>query len=402
MTRPGTLCIGALIVCGGLTGASPVICALPAWRVPGVQAEAASRPDVDALIDQLGSFDVDRRISASRAVRRAPGTVALPALVDAAAGHADGFVRARALVLLSGYDDPRVADQMEQALADPNDRLRAIAYQYFGRQPEPRLADALVNALEAETSELARPALLRALASHGSHARVQQALLRELERGAGTARAGLIDALGEHKAAYAAGALGAIAAGHGPDRAHALLALGRIGGQAAAALVGDAARDGAADVSLAAAAAGCLLGTGCDSHRRRLVQALTTRDRLVGFEQLLDHAAAGLGAMAAQGDDGAGRALIDAGLAGDQATRAAAASALAALAARMPDRAVTMLLGHPDRRQAIDLVREGFEIRHEAFEQEQFGARLRAAYFAEPEQTPRRDLLQALVNEMEF
>ena len=401
MTRPGKVILGALIATGGLTGASPMICALPAWRVPGVQAEGSSRSDVDALIDQLGAFDVDRRISAARAVRRAPGMVALPALVDAAAGHADGFIRARALVLLSGYDDPRVADQMEQAISDPNDRLRAIAYQYFERHPEPRLAAAFVKALEAETSELARPALVRALAAHGSDARVQQVVLRQLERNHEAGRGVLLDALGEHKAAYATGAIRAVAAGDGPDRAHAVLALGRIGDRTAAALAGET-RGGSPDVSLAAAAAGCLLGVDCEPHRRRLVEALTTRERLVGFEPLLDHAAAGLSAMAAHGDAVAGRALVDAGLAGDQATRAAAASALAALAARMPDRAVTMLLGHPDRQRAIALVREGFEMRHEAFEQEQFGARLRAAYFAEPEQSARRDLLQALVNEMEF
>ena len=74
-------------------------------------------------------------MSAARVVRRAPGTVALPALLDAAAGHADSFVRYRALVLLSGYDDPRVPDQMEQALGEANDRLRTVAFAYFERPP---------------------------------------------------------------------------------------------------------------------------------------------------------------------------------------------------------------------------------------------------------------------------
>jgi len=37
----------------------------------------------------------------------------------------------RALVLLSGFNDPRTRDVMVQMLGDPNDRLRSVAYTWF-------------------------------------------------------------------------------------------------------------------------------------------------------------------------------------------------------------------------------------------------------------------------------
>ena len=121
-------------------------------------------------------------MSAARVVRRAPGTVALPALVDAAAGHADSFVRYRALVLLSGYDDPRVPDQMEQALGEVNDRLRAVAFAYFERYPESRLIPTFLKAMDKERAEFVRPALTRALAAQSRDPRVQGALVKDLTR----------------------------------------------------------------------------------------------------------------------------------------------------------------------------------------------------------------------------
>jgi HEAT repeat protein len=402
MTRPGSLFLGALIAAGGLTGASPMICALPGVLVPAPQVSEPSRSDLDALIDRLGSFDVDRRIAASQAVRRAPGTVALPALVDAAAGHADGFVRARALVLLSGYDDPRVPDQMEQALADASDRLRAIAYQYFERRPDPRLAPVLIKALDTEVAEGARPSLVRALAAHGASTAVQRALLAQLARGPQRARAALVEALGDYQATYASKAIAVLAAADGPVQSEAIIAMGKIGGPAAVSVVKGVHGQAAAPVVLSAAAAGCLLGTDCPASRAALVSALTARDRLVGFEQQLRRAAGGLAALAARGDTESGTTLLDAGVAGDEATRDAVAPAVAALAARAPDVLVTLLAEYANRAGALDLLRDGFALRDEDFEQEQFFARLRAAHFAAPDGTPRRTLTQALINELEF
>jgi hypothetical protein len=44
-------------------------------------------------------------MKAGRAIRRAPGAIAVPALLAAAREHADGYVRFKALVLLTGFSD---------------------------------------------------------------------------------------------------------------------------------------------------------------------------------------------------------------------------------------------------------------------------------------------------------
>jgi len=208
--------VAAFIITGGLTGASPAICPLPsatslrpsafslppsarrnsgtsalvhsgtpALRHPSTSqtASSTSREEIDAAIDQLGAFDADERAAAARVVRRAPGTVALPALIDAASGHADGYVRYRALVLLSGYDDPRVPDHMEQALGEVNERLRAVAFDYFARHPEPRLLPVFLKALGSEGGEFVRPALIRALTAQARDPKVRAALSKRLPPG---------------------------------------------------------------------------------------------------------------------------------------------------------------------------------------------------------------------------
>jgi len=94
-------------------------------------ALAAQGGGLKAAIDNLGKFDAPVRTAASREVRRAPAAQAVPALMAAASGHADGYVRFRALVLLAGFNDPRAREVMLSALDDPNDRLRTVAYAYF-------------------------------------------------------------------------------------------------------------------------------------------------------------------------------------------------------------------------------------------------------------------------------
>ena len=60
----------------------------------------------------------------------------MPALLQAVSEHADGYIRFRSLTLLTGFNDPRTADQMQEALASPNDRLREVAYGYFEHHPD--------------------------------------------------------------------------------------------------------------------------------------------------------------------------------------------------------------------------------------------------------------------------
>jgi len=116
-------------------------------------------------IDQLGTIDFGIRTKASRFVRRAPAAQAVPALVQAATKHKDGYVRFRALVLLAGFGDPQVRAVMLPAIDDQNDRLREVAYAYFERNPDPSLAPKLIAKLETEQSEFVRPSLIHALAA---------------------------------------------------------------------------------------------------------------------------------------------------------------------------------------------------------------------------------------------
>ena len=130
-------------------------------------------------------------MSTTRRVRKPPeSSVALPppqavpALLQAVQEHADGYVRFKALVLLTGFNDPRAADQMVEALAAPNDRLREVAYGYFERFPKRSLIPRLLAALDKELGEFVRPALVRALAAVGDDPKVRDVLLVDVMRGA--------------------------------------------------------------------------------------------------------------------------------------------------------------------------------------------------------------------------
>src|SRR5437667_9201251 len=148
-----------------------VVCVIPAGAVLRAQEPAAPQPvsaaQLKAAIDKLGDLDYATRTTAARTVRRTPASQAVPALLEAVSEHADGYVRYRALVLLTGFNDPRAADAMRAALRSPNDRLRATAYSFFEHHPDSAMVPVLVEALDNEVGEFVRPALVRALAAQG-------------------------------------------------------------------------------------------------------------------------------------------------------------------------------------------------------------------------------------------
>ncbi len=137
--------------------------------------QALSVAQLQAAIDKLGVLDYDTRTTASRVVRRAAAVQAVPALLQAAAEHADGYVRYRALVILTGFNDPRTTGAMRESLASPNDRLRTVAYSFFEHNPDRAMVPDLLAALDKERAEFVRPALVRALAALGSDPPVQRA-----------------------------------------------------------------------------------------------------------------------------------------------------------------------------------------------------------------------------------
>src|SRR5439155_7571535 len=113
---------------------------------------------LQAAIDNLGKFDAPARTAAAKTVRRAEPAQAVPALIDAASSHADGYVRFRALVLLSGFNDARAREVMAASLDEPNDRLRTVAYAYFEHNKERGISARLLKKLETEDGEFVRPA----------------------------------------------------------------------------------------------------------------------------------------------------------------------------------------------------------------------------------------------------
>ena len=130
--------------------------------------QALSADQLKAAIDKLGDFDYATRTAAARAVRRTVASQAVPALLQTVAEHADGYVRYRALVLLTGFNDPRTKDAMRESRASPNDRLRSVAYSFFEHHPDRAMVGDLVAALDKEQGEFVRPSLVRALAAHGA------------------------------------------------------------------------------------------------------------------------------------------------------------------------------------------------------------------------------------------
>jgi len=77
----------------------------PPSRTPPPASEAGLHPppsDLHSAINNLGKFDDATRTAAAKTVRRAEPAQAVPALIDAASNHADGYVRFRALTEVNG------------------------------------------------------------------------------------------------------------------------------------------------------------------------------------------------------------------------------------------------------------------------------------------------------------
>ncbi len=379
--------IGALAAAGGVQERGP---------------ERVSPAELQAAIGKLGDLDYGVRSAAARVVRRTAAAQAVPALLEAVTGQPDGYVRYRALVLLAGFNDPRTRDAMAQAAADPNDRLREVAYAYFEKHVDPARAPALLKALDKELAEFVRPRLVRALAAHGSVPAVQQTLVKEALRGQDFFRSAVIEALGDYQAGYAVDTLMAIAKLDGPLQNDAALALGKIGDKKALPAIAGLQRTAPRESQPEVAAAICLLGVNCSSHVGYLANTLRFSDENPGFQELLRGAAAGLGAIATRGNVEAMSALLEVGIPSQDPARAPIALALATAAIRNPAFLLDQLAKRPARDQAVELVREGFDMLEEDFEEEQFYVTVRRAYWAAPEGKPVRKVAETLIRKLDF
>jgi len=364
--------------------------------------QPVSAAQLTAAINKLGDLDYDTRTTASRTVRRTPVAQAVPVLLAAVSDHADGYVRYRALVLLTGFNDPRARDAMRESLASPNDRLRTVGYSFFEHNPDKAMLPELLTALAKEQAEFVRPALVRALAAHGTDSMVQKTLVAEVGRGEDFFRGAVIEALGDYKASYAFEAIAAVAKLDGPLQDDAAIALGKIGDKRALEILSALQSSASRQRQPAIAAGICLLDVNCASHEGYLIDTLKFTDQNPGYQELLRGAAAGLGALAINGRADAAQALFTIGIPSRDPTRAPVALALGATALRNTTLMLGILETHSDRSKAIALIAEGFDMLEEDLDKERLFALVRRTYWESKEGSPTRDLMQTLIGSLDF
>ena len=394
LRRVATTFACAAVVCGALAAAPYVLAQAP----PGEGTAKA----VSGAIDSLGAFEFAVRMAAARTVRRASPSIAVPALTRAVSSHTDQYVRFRALVVLSGFNDPRTRDVMVKALGDPNDRVRAVAYAWFGYHLEPTVLSRLLQALDREESEFVRPALTRALAAYGKDPKVRQALTDLVMKGHDLFRAAVIEAVGDYKADYALKPVLDVAKLDGPLQDDAVLAIGKIGDKRGLETLAALQRTSPRTLQPTIAASICLLGSNCASHQGYISKTLEFALENPGFQDLLRAAAAGLAALAVAGNAEAVGVLIDRGIPTRDPERAAIALAIGTVALRNTPFLLQELEKRTDTAGAIELLREAFDMLEEDFEEERFFALVRRTYWKTPEGSAARHVAESLIRGLEF
>lgn len=366
----------------------------------GVAAQAPAT-DLPTNIARLSSLDYPTRMNAARAIRRLPAAVAVPGLVQAVQKHSDEFVRYRAFILLSSFNDRGTGDLVRGLLRDANDRLREVAYKWLEAYPDPAMAPALLSSLQTEEAEFVRPAMVSALAALGDDTRAQRALLGEIGRGLDFFRGAVIDALGRRRAGYAIDGIAAVARTPGPLQDDAVIALGRIGGPRALAVLKPLAAESLSPaLTLTLHAAQCLAGEACDAAIKTIVEALTAPSVSAA---VIRAGLSGLTAIAAGGSQVATGALMIVSERGG-VLRDQSAIGIGTVAVMNPDFILGWLDRMPQasREAAITLLKDGFDDLEEDFGEEQFFAATRAAYWKAADGSATRSLSSLLIQRLEF
>lgn len=368
---------------------------------PGGAAAQSPAAELQTNIGRLSALDYPTRMNAARAIRRLPAAEAVPALVQAVQKHSDEFVRYRALILLSSFNDRGTGDLVRGLLRDANDRLREVAYKWLEAHPDPAMAPTLLNSLQTEEAEFVRPAMVSALAALGDDMRVQRALLGEIGRGLDFFRGAVIDALGRRRAAYAFDGVAGVAKIQGPLQDDAVIALGRIGGPRALAQLKPLAADAPSQaLALTFVAAQCLAGEGCDVAIKTIVSAVTAPSASAA---VIRAGLSGLTAIAAAGNETATTTLVTVAERGG-VLRDQSAIGLGTVAIMDPDFVLGWLDRAPpaSRESAITLLKDGFDDLEEDFGEEQFFAAARAAYWKAADGSATRSLSSLLIQRLEF
>jgi hypothetical protein len=364
------------------------------------QTGPASPPDLKQNIANLSALDYPVRMHAARLVRRTPEKEAVPALVEAARHDRDEFVRYRALVLLTAFNDRGTRDLIRELIRDRNDRVREVAYRWLERNPDPQLTTTLLASLGTEQSEFVRPTLVAALAAlAASDQTVQRALIAEIPRGLDFFRSAVIEALGRHRAVYAVEGIVATSRLEGPLQDDALLALGRIGGTRAAAAVGEF-TGGTPEAAEMIRGVRCLIDERCAENIAALVAAASSDE---GRPSTIRGALDALEAVAQNRNQSALTALITLAMK-HSALRERVVVSVASVALRQPDWVVEQIgAADPSTRETvITMLKDGFDSLDEDFNEEQFFAAVRAGYWRAADGSEDRSLAATLIQKLEF
>lgn len=350
-------------------------------------------------IANLSSLDYATRMNAARALRRFAAPDVVPALAEAVRSHPDEYVRNRAFILLTAFNDRGTGDLAKGLIRDKNDRLRESAFKWLEQHPDPKLAPTLMEALQTETAEFVRPALIGALTAVDQDTQVQRALVGEAGRGLDFFRSAVIEALGRRHALYAVDAIAPITRDQGPLQQDAILAIGRIGGPKADSTL-SAVAGAPPDVQMTVRAATCLAGKSCDVQLPMLTSAATAT---ASRPAVVRAAIRGLAAIAESGSAAALRALLD-------------------LANRVPELHDEVALGFSTvalhrpavvldwfdsatesaRTAAFMLLKDGFDTLEDDYAEEQFFAATRAMYWQAADNSSTRTTTAALIQRLEF
>ena len=367
----------------------------------GVPAAQPAAVNLSTQISNLTSLDYSTRMNAARVIRRLPAADAVPALTAAVRTHRDEFVRYRAFIVLSSFNDRGTAELVRGLLRDANDRLREVAYKWLEAHPDASIAPTLLSTLQTEQAEFVRPAVVSALAALGEDMRVQRALIGEIGRGLDFFRSAVIEALGRRHAAYALDAIEAVAKLRGPIQDTAVIALGRIGGaRALAALTAIAADPVAPPLALTLRAARCMAGEACAAAIEAINAAVITPSVSAA---VLRSGVSGLTAIATTGNPPATAALVTLASRGG-VLREQTAIGLGTVAVMDPDYMIAWLdRASPQAREtAVALLKDGFDDLEEDFGEEQFFAAARAAYWKAPDGSDARSLASLLIQRLDF
>lgn len=401
-SKPSVLVLAVLVAVAGGAGVFGQVATPLATVAQERGPQTMSAEAIQTAIDSLGNLDFPIRMNASRTLRRAPAAAVAPALIRAVESHKDQFVRFRALVLLTGFNDARTAQLVREIVSNPNDRLRTVAYMYYEHHPAANMIPALLKALEREESEFVRPALVRALAAQGNDPRVRETLLMEVGRGQDFFRSAVIEALGDYRAAYAVEPLMGIARLTGPLQVDAVIALGKLKDQRALETLAALQRSAPRESQPTIAAAICLLGINCDAHVPYLIETLRFAEKNPGYQELLRNTVAALVALANSGNAQALTALFEIGVPSVDPPRAPMALGVGTVAVRNTPLMLSFLEGHQNAEDAISLIAEGFDMLEEDYEEESFFAAVRRGYWQAAEASPTRRIGHALIDKLEF